>query len=293
MRALRLSWWILILMPTSALAETATIELANGDKVTGEVVERSDERIVLVHDLFGRMEIPLTRVKPPEAPKPGLFGTEFLAGWTRTLSLGLSGQEGNTRTTDIVAALDADAENETRRWAFEARYNFSTSEGDTTKNNAMVGLGRDWLFPESRWFPFARGRFDYDEFRTWNLRLQGEGGVGYELVRRESFELRARTGPSVVQEWSEDQFRAEWMVGPELAWRLGPSQSIEAGNFFYYSFTPWEEFRNLSTLRWRWALTEDPALSLLAGVENEYQSDVDPGSESNALRDYTSVGLDF
>jgi hypothetical protein len=203
--------------------QTETIELGNGDKVTGTVVERTDEKIVLDHEVFGRMEVPLAQLKQPEPPNPGLFGTGFLEGWTRTFSLGLSGQEGNSKTLDIIVGLDADAENEKRRWAFDARYNYSTADSDTTNNNAMVALGRDWLFSESRWFTFARGRFDYDDFRTWEFRLQGDAGVGYEFIKWETFTLRGRTGPSVVQEWNENQFRAEWLAGPELVWNLTPN----------------------------------------------------------------------
>jgi hypothetical protein len=49
----------------------------------------------------------------------------------------------------------------------------------------------------------------------------------------------------------------------------------------------------VSDLRWRWNLAAKPALSLNAGVENEYQSDVAPGRKNNDLKYYTSVGLDF
>lgn len=283
----------LLLAPASARAESETFELANGDKVTGEVVEQTDEKIVLAHAVLGRIEIPRAEVKQPEPPNPGLFGTGFLAGWTRTFSLGFSGQQGNSDTADIVAALDGDFEDESRRWAFDARYNFSASEGSTTQDNAMTSLARDWLFAESRWFTFARGRFDYDDFRTWKFRIQGDGGVGYEFIRRETFELRGRTGPSVVQEWSQDQFRAEWLAGPELVWTPTDTQRLIASNFFYYAFTPSTEYRNVSSFRWRWNLTEDPSLNLEAGVENEYQSDVAPGSKNNDLKYWTALGLNF
>jgi hypothetical protein len=112
------------------------------------VVERTDEMIVLVHDVLGRIEISVAQLMPPEPPNLGLFGTGFLEGWPRTFSLGFSGQQGNSNTNDINIALDA--EDEPRRWAFDARYNFSTADGDTTNHNAMVALGRDWLFRESR-----------------------------------------------------------------------------------------------------------------------------------------------
>ncbi len=283
----------LLLAPASARAQSETFELANGDKVSGEIVEQSDARIVLEHPVFGRVEIPRAELKQPEPRSPGLFGTGFLEGWTRTFSLGFSGQQGNSETADVVVALDGDFEDASRRWTFDARYNFSASQGSTTQNNAMTALGRDWLFADSRWFTFARGRFDYDDFRTWEFRLQGDGGVGYAFVRRETFELRARTGPSVAQEWDQDQFRAEWLAGPELVWRLTDTQRVEASNYFYYAFTPSAQYRNVSSFRWRWNLTQDPALNLEAGAENEYQSDVAPGSKRNDLRYWTAVGLDF
>jgi putative salt-induced outer membrane protein YdiY len=273
--------------------QAETVELGNGDKITGAVVERTDETIVLCHDVFGRIEIPIAQLMQPAPPNPGLFGTGFLEGWTRTFSLGLSGQQGDSETLDIIAALDADSENEKRRWDFDARYFYSTADSDTTKNNAMVALGRDWLFGKSRWFMFTRGRADYDDFRTWEFRIQGDAGVGYEIIQWETFKLRGRTGPSVVQEWNEDQFRAEWLAGPEFVWNLTANQKLEASNIFYYSFTPWGEYRNVSNLNWKWDLSQKPALSLKAGIENEYQSDVAPGVKKNDLKYYTSIGIDF
>ena len=45
---------------TSAPAEE--IELKGGDRLTGTIVERNDDRIVLDHDALGRLEIALARV---------------------------------------------------------------------------------------------------------------------------------------------------------------------------------------------------------------------------------------
>lgn len=293
MSATRFLLALSLLAPSAALAETETIELANGDKVTGTVVERTETEVVLEHDLFGRVKIPVEELKQPEPPNPGLFGTGFLLGWTRTASLGISGKEGTSDTTDVIAALDGDFEDESRRWYFDARYDLSTAEGDRTDHSAMVALGRDWLFPSSRWFLFARSRFDYDEFRTWETRLQGDTGVGYDFIERESFDLRGRTGPSVAQEWHADEFRAEWFAGPELVWRVYDGLKLEASNFFYYSITPETEYRNVSDLHLKWSLMEDPALSMNAGLENEYQSDAESDAEKNELKYYTTIGVDF
>lgn len=281
------------LAPDAAVAETSTVELRKGDRVSGEVLERSDDRIVLQHEILGRIEIPTADVEPPAPPNPGLFGSGLLASWKRTFSLGFSGQQGDSETNDLSVALDGDFEDAKQRWSFDARYNFSVSDGEKTKNNAMLGLGHDGLFDGSPWFAFARGRFDYDEFRTFELRAQAEGGVGYAFVERDDFTLRARTGPSVAKEWSADEFRAEWLLGPELVWQFTPSQRLEASSFFYYAFTPWGEFRNISALEWAWTLTESPVLSLRAGLANEYQSDVASSSEHNDLKYHTALGIDF
>jgi hypothetical protein len=49
----------------------------------------------------------------------------------------------------------------------------------------------------------------------------------------------------------------------------------------------------LSDIHWTWDLAEKPALSLKAGLENEYQSDVAPGTKKIDLKYYTSIGIDF
>ena len=76
-------------------------------------------------------------------------------------------------------------------------------------------------------------------------------------------------------------------------WKFTPAQRLKASNYFYYSFTPWATFRNVSSANWRWDLAEEPNLNLQAGVENEYQSDVAPGRKKNDLKYFTTVGIDF
>ena len=76
-------------------------------------------------------------------------------------------------------------------------------------------------------------------------------------------------------------------------WNLTDTQKLEASNYFYYAITPSATYRNVTDLHWKWNLAEEPALNLQAGIENEYQSDVDSGSKRNDTKYYTSVGIDF
>lgn len=283
----------LCLLALAPAAVADTIELTNGDKVSGEVLEQTAERIVIEHPVFGRLEIPADRIQPPEAPNGGLFGTSFLAGWTRTFQLGVSGAKGNTRNNDVLAALDLDYEDDERRWAFDAAYRFGAADGETNKHDAFTQLRRDWLLPGSRWFFFGIGRFDYDQFKSWRTRLNGSGGVGYQFVKGERFELQGLFGPSVTKEFNEDDFFVEALVGLEALWKIAPGHTLGLSNTIFPALNDLGEFRNLSSLAWKWKLMEDPGLSLVAAVDNEYESKVESGLKHYDVKYSTSIGIDF
>jgi len=286
-----LALWSILLAPLAAAADS--LELSNGDELSGEVLERTDERVVLVHPVLGRVEIPVEQIKPPKAPNAGLFGSSFLAGWTRTFQLGVSGSQGNSKNTNVLAALDMDYEDDHRRWAFDSAYRFGRADGDTDEHDAFTQLRRDWLFEGSPWFVFAIGRFDYDQFDTWTYRVNGAGGIGYEFVKSEQFELQGLLGPSLNKQWQESDFFVEALVGIEGAWKISKTHSLSVSNKIYPALNDLGEFRNLSTLAYKWKLLEDPGLSLIAGVDNEYQSSVASGRKRNDLNYSTSIGIDF
>lgn len=287
----RLACALLLLAPLAAAADS--IELLNGDKLSGDVVESTAERVVMDHPVLGRVVIPIEQIKPPKAPNAGLFGTSFLAGWTRTFQLGVSGAQGNTTNNDLLAALDMDYADDDRRWAFDAAYRFGRADGETNKHDAFTQLRRDWLLNDSPWFVFAIGRFDYDHFQTWTYRVNGSGGVGYQFLKTERFELQGLLGPSVTKQWKEDDFFVEALVGLEALWNISENQSLKLSNRIYPALNDLGEFRNLTALAWKWKLLEDPGLSLIAGVNNEYQSSVEQGLKHYDVKYSTSIGIDF
>lgn len=282
---------LLLVAPLSAAA--GSIELVNGDKLSGEVLESTPERVVLDHPVLGRVEIPVEQIKQPEPPNEGLFGTSLLAGWTRTFQLGVSGAQGNTKNNDVIAALDMDYADDARRWAFDAAYRFGRADGETNNHDALAQLRRDWLFEESPWFVFALGRGDYDQFKTWTWRVSGAAGVGYKFVNTESFELEGLLGPSLTKQFAEDDFFVEALVGIEAIWRISEHHSLSLSNKIFPALNDLGEFRNLSVFAWKWKLLEDPGLSLIAGVDNEYLSQVESGLKHNDVKYSTSIGIDF
>jgi hypothetical protein len=290
---MRQSLACLLILLASQAASADTIDLVNGDKLSGDVIEQTPEHVVLDHPVLGRVEIPAEQIKPPKAPSKGLFGTSFLAGWTRSFQLGVSGAQGNTRTNDVLAALDLDYEDEDKRWTFDAAYRFGRADGETNEHDAFALLRRDWLLRDSRWFFFADGRFDYDQFKSWTYRVNSSGGIGYEFLKGERFDLKGRVGPSLTKQFAENDFYVEALVGIEALWKISKDHSLFFSNTIYPALNDLGEFRNLSALAWKWKLMEEPGLSLIAGVDNEYESSVESGLKHYDVKYSTSLGIDF
>ena len=131
---MRIQWAALIVWPLlcgSAFAET--IELENGDKIEGAILEKNDQVWIVEHPVQGRLEIPVDEIKPPEDEKvkPGVFGTRFLKGWDKALSAGFNGSSGKSRDANINFDARLQRETERNRMNWVARYYFSSTDRST------------------------------------------------------------------------------------------------------------------------------------------------------------------
>ncbi len=301
---------LLALLPAGS-ASAERVALSNGDVLEAVRVERTEDGWLIEHAVLGTLElaadavvldetpatlsVPDVAAEPSEAADTGLFGSGWLVDFDRAFSLGLSGASGNSRNKDFTAGLDLDFENELRRWNFDGRFFYSESDGSGTKNQAYADLTRDWLLPSETHFYFAHLRWDLDQFEDWDHRGSLGGGVGWDLVTREGFKLRARTGGAVTRTFggTDDDTDLELLLRVETEWQPTPHQTIAAYNTIYPSVTDTGEFRNLSGVTWKIALADAEGLALQLGLENEYESDVAPGIERNDLQYNASLVVDF
>lgn len=273
------------------------IELRSGDILNGEVVESTEAYVLLQHPVLGEVKVPRSEIEPPKQKKesPGLFGTSFMAGWTREINFGVNGAQGNTVNLNLTGGFDLKAENERRRWTWSGRYILKTDDGSTTDNNARVQTRYDWLSPESPWFLFVEPLYDYDDFKAWKHRITLSAGPGYDIVQRETFSLRSGLGVSGQKEFDgpkDARFGGLWSVN--LEWKPSDRYSFSAGNqLFPYFVNTLGQFRNLTTASWKISLTEDPRLSLNFGVENDYESDPPAGDKANDFKYFGTLGLGF
>jgi len=312
-----------------------TVELTNGDVLTGKVIEQTDNRVVLTHPVLGEVSLPADQVAevklsdpdapadqptqaaqieaaeatlaeagytveppaPEQPPNPGLkLGPVTLfEGWERRFEVGINGSEGNTVDFNARVALSGFYEDAERRWFVDMVYERASEDNETTENDFYASVTRDWLLPEKKHFYFLTGRYDWDEFQDWDSRVSGAGGIGYQFVKNEKWELLGRAGAGGNQEFGgeDDEFTPEGLLGVNLLWNIADGQSLRFANTYYPDLGDFSQFRNITRVEWKIALDAVEGMSLAVGAENEHQSDPGGDAEKDDLTYYLSLIWDF
>lgn len=299
-------------LPVAAETTEASLELINGDKLTGELQSQTDTHITVIHPVLGEVTVDKNQVMAvtvktdtadsglPVAEDAtehsqetaeldtdnGLFNTGLLTNWERRLDAGLAGSAGKSRNHQINVAFNADYESEFTRISHRLAYFRAKSEGELSGHSFYSSINRDWLRPETPWFHFAGGRVDWDEFKDWDFRLNANGGVGYEFVKTDNWLLLGRTGLGFNQTFGgeREEFTPEGLLGVETQWDMNDHQHIEFANSFYPSLRDTSEFRNLTAFDWILDLNSYVGVALKLGLLNEYDSATEEGISKNDFR---------
>jgi len=281
----------------ASVSGAESVVLANGDKLSVEIVERGVDYIVIEHPQLGQVRLSLDQVEidTGDAPNPGIFGTSFWQGWSRTFDAGLNGRQGNSENVSITAGLRMGFEDAFKRWAFRGRAFYARDEDGLSDNNGLFTLRRDFLFSESQWFAFGSARYAYDQFESWRHRIVGSAGPGYRLIQGEAHELDVRVGASFTHEFGlRDRNQVDAIFAIDYSWKPGDRHTFTITNdLFTQAWPDPGEFRTHTIADWKMKILEEPELSLTVGVENEYETDVEDDDKKNDVKYYLSVGIDF
>jgi hypothetical protein len=296
--------------PTIAYANPITLKLSNGDLINADLLDQTDEQVTISHPVLGQIDIPKTKIlslnilnaEQPIDPEPviaevteatieepddkGLFATGFLSGWERRFDVGVTGSSGKSSNQQINLGFTADVENEETRISHKTSYYRAKSDGDLTDSTFNSKINRDWLKPDSPWFLFAGGGFDFDEFKDWDYRVNGNGGLGYEFYNNETFLLVGRSGLGFNQTFGgeREEFTPEGLLGIEGRWTISEFQEIKFGNTLYPNLSDTGEYRNLTNFDWILDLNQFAGVALKLGLTNEYDSETEEGIDKNDFK---------
>jgi len=320
-------------MPSESIGEAVDIiRLSTGESLVVQVLAVEEDLVTFNHPSLGTMTVPrsvvteivrgvprevavapATPAVQPEAPPPPAPPAPTAAEaeptvdavaddaadpkrWKFKLTFAGGGAAGNTENVNFLLRFRGNRETEETRASFETSYFYGSTDGQKSDNRFGAAVRNDWLMPDSRWFVFARGRYDYDEFQSWLHRVQGFAGVGYELIQPPKFELNVLAGIGVIKEWKSqnDDVRMEGLFGLEGAYDIAENHRFVFATTIYPDLTEdIGEFRWVNSAGWTWRFNTKSPMALSAGLEHEYQSTVDPGRDRNDIRVFAGVDWDF
>jgi len=294
-------------LSTASWADTITLK--NGDSLNGRLVSESETSIQFEHPTLGVLTLPREQLMPVVAAMPapaevnkaetkpadnGLLGTGFLAGWKRSLAVGLNGATGNSDNHNLHVGLNLARASDEKRKQFTLNYDLKQEDGTQTENDLVMQLDNDYLLPGSQWFWFHRERIDWDKLAEWDYRFGGHIGTGYDFINTEQLTTSGRLGIGGTQTWGgeEEGFSPELLIGAEAAWQISEIQSLALSNTLYPSLEETGEFRNITRFDWAWKLSDlYKGVALKLGMINEYESEVAQDTKHNDFKYHLSLDV--
>jgi putative salt-induced outer membrane protein YdiY len=296
---------ICCLLAGTTAASPAVVTLGNGDLLRVESIEKLDSGWRLRHPVLGDLVLDdalVTEVVFVDADQAAAQVAEsanddgvsdgsrsvtgFLPGWERKFELTFSGAGGNSDNQDLNVGFRGGYEDDHKRWALAALYSYSESESVRSENEFYAELTRDWLYPGSRWFGFANGRYDWDDFKDWDHRISAAVGVGYQIIDDDVWSVAGRLGVGGNQTFggTREEFTPEGIAGLNGNWRINALQMLTFRTTFYPSFDDLGEYRNLSEVNWEYTLADDADVAVKLGVSNEYDSSAEGDTDPNDFK---------
>lgn len=294
-----------LIAPNFVLASPIHVTLNNGDTLTVDIIEQSADDITVSHHVLGNVSIDMSQVtsitslanhepsneKTFNAKDNGLFNTGLLTGWVRQFDIGVSGSAGKSRNQKVNIGFNADFDSDATRISSKTAFYSARSDGERTDSSFYTAVNRDWLQPDTPWFSFAGSRFDWDEFKDWDYRINANTGIGYEFIKTDHFLFVGRSGLSANQTLGGErkEFTPEGLLGIETKWAINDHQLLKFTNTLYPSLKDSSDFRNLSSLDWQLDLNTVNGVALKLGLLNEYDSATEDNISKNDFKYIASL----
>ncbi|MBV1933103.1 MAG: DUF481 domain-containing protein [Parvibaculaceae bacterium] len=223
-----------LMLATPLSAHAQTIQLSNGDRLTGEIISQTAEFIEFKTD-FGTFTLPTTKVVPTAAEAPAIAPSAALvpeseapeepglwnAKWSGIANMGGDVTSGNSQTNALFADAEVTARWEQHRAKFSMDY-YWEEDGEVVIDNRSIAGEHNYFFAP-KWFYYSRAAFKQDEIASLNLRSNLGAGFGYQIFETDEKVLDINFGPSWLY---HDYATDENTSAPAANWSLNYDQAI-------------------------------------------------------------------
>ncbi len=282
--------------------EPLTVVLPDGKSVQGKIAAENNS--IQVTTQAAQETIPASQVgairnADEQKAFERLQNPRLMDLWTGVADFGVSFARGNAVTDTITTAFKASRETRTDKIGlyFTQIYAKGKQANGTTAITAEAirgGWSYNRRFDGGRLFVNTFNDYEYDAFQDLDLRFVIGGGLGYQLIKRETMELNLAAGISYNREkFSTPLVRnsAEAYWGDGFTYRFSKSTTLTQTFKMFNNLSNTGEYRinfdtgiGMSLRRWlSWQLT----------FSDRYLSDPLPGFKSNDMLFTTGVRLVF
>jgi len=218
----------------------------------------------------------------PELPKPPKI-------WSGRIQLGLNGTSGNSEQSDLRLAGNIKRETDRSVFKFDSVYTMGTANGEIDEDQLLLESRYEHSFAMTRWYGFIHGTTEYDAFTDWELRVTGDGGISYKLIRNEKTQLQLRIGWGAMKEIGPPD--AEWVpegsYGYEFSHQMWKRHKLTAKTDIYFDMGNYSNYRARSDAGWEMKIDQEGHLSFrLSGI---HRYDSTPGTSKPSDLTYAAL----
>lgn len=256
------------------------VTLKNGDRVSGKIVEESEEAVTIETEYAGKITIARkhiaaigeptnNKIIPASAEKPAaaadaksdvkptaaavraparLFRGPISEGWEGNANVGFSYTSGNSNYTTMstgLRAVKAGGKDNLTVYARSLWYSNRNSGRMVTTQNAFWGGARYDRNIHRKNFGFLSYDFERDRPRRLNFRSVAGAGFGRHVLRNERSELDVILGGAWNRTWQTggNTDTPEGLAGATFKHRLHEKLRVQSNITFFQNITDRAEYR--------------------------------------------------
>jgi putative salt-induced outer membrane protein YdiY len=288
------------------------LQLKNGDRISGVVVEENDQRLVLSNAWNPALTVDLAAIQErlvspqPKAATGGVPEPQAApltnqttvqpkkpSPWRGDWQVGVDLRRGERDSALYHSRLKVGYIQGRFRSLADLHYAYGKTDGTLNANRVEGSLKTDFDL-NKRIFVYNYLDALFDEVRKIDLRYQVGPGLGYHLLMRTNLVLDLEAGGSYENERRSDGTRRDNFsvrLAQTMQWQIAEQLRLEESVDFYPRFSPLDDFRVRAEMSLRYFFHK--RLSLNFSVLDVYDRTPAAGVSRNDLQLRTTLGVTF
>ncbi|KLU04694.1 putative mucin-like protein [Rhodopirellula islandica] len=195
-------------------------------------------------------------------------------GWKNHAEFGLDGSSGNADTLALQTGLEMKRKTDKYTLALDFDYRQASASDVITEDNGRFNLDYDRLIKDSNWSVFGKFGMEFDKFKSFDLRLNLNSGLGYYWIRNDTTNLVTRFGAGASKEIGspDDSWIPEAVMGIEADHQLTSRQKVKAKLDFFPAWDDFSDYRLVTDVAWETLLSDSDNFSLRLSLTDRYDS---------------------